>query len=221
MTDTIAQTDAPVAAPVADNIFLCPLPGMDSTLQIDRSQVPAEVRLALLDSAIKENVRNRVNAANVRHTKANTPWQAFDNAMAADPAQTVVAKPEGERPTIDLVAIAQKAREDLYAGKLRSTKEKGEGRKAVDPLVKTVTDVVVRDVYAKEKASGLTFVQARAKVGKDGVAYLQTRIEELVAGGADRAALDKMMEERYMKPARIILGLADNKAIKEGPSILG
>lgn len=218
MTDA-TNTETP-AATENTNVFLCPLPNSESSLSIDRTQIPAEVRLSLLDSAIKENVRNRVNAANVRFNKLNAPWVSYDNAIAADPAQTAVAKPEGERPTIDLVSIAQKARDDLYSGNIRATKEKGAGRKTVDPLVKTVTDVVVREVFAKEKANGMTFVQAKAKVG-DGVAYLKARIEELVASGADRGALEKMLEDRYMKPARIILGLADNKAIKDGPSILG
>jgi hypothetical protein len=215
-------TETPVTP--ADNVFLCPLPNSESTLQIDRSLIPQNVRLSLLDTAIKENVRNRMNAATVRFNKANEAFAAYDKAMAADPAQTAVALPAGERPTIDIAAIAGKAREDLYAGNLRSTREAGKGRTTVDPLVKMVTDAVVREVFDKGKAEGKadwTFIKAKTQVGKDGVAYLDARIAELVATGADAGALNKMKEDRYLKPARLMLGIADNKAIKDGPSILG
>lgn len=210
------------AAVVNENVLMCKILDTGNELAIDLAQVAPVIRLAFLKQAIRDNVRNRLNAVQIRFNKANEAWSAYDKAQEADATQTAVTKPEGERPTLDLIEPAKRAREDLYAGTLRGLGEKKE-RVTVDPLVKLVTEAVVRDVFAKGKEAGTadwTFFKARGEVGKDGVAYLDARIAEHVANGGDAAALNKMKEDKYMKPARIMLGIDQSKAVKEGPSIL-
>ena len=138
--------------------------------------------------------------------------------------QTAVPKPEGDRPApADLIGSLNRALDALRAGEIR--RQTGEGpkkREKVDPLTKLVTDTVVRAVFDAGKALNpkYTIIEAKAAVGTDGIAYLNAQIEAKVAEGADRAALEKSRDARYINPAKLMLGITDTKATKELPSLL-
>lgn len=220
MTDVVAP-----AAPVADpNTFAFLVTGTETQISINVAEIPAEIRLELLKDAIKRNVLNRVNAANQRFVKENAPFAAYDEAMKADATQTVVPLPTGDRPTLDLLTPASAARKDLYEGKLRRQGTGDAKRKKADPMTTTVTGVVVREVFQKKSEADSTYKYTDAvkevSAAGGGIAYLDARIAALVAGGADAGALAKMKEDKYMKPARIILGLEVPKSVKEGLDIL-
>lgn len=225
-TPAAATAPAPAAAtapaPAAtenSNTFLFAIPNTDKQMQIDRTAIPAELRLELLDKAIEGYVRNSVNVANVRYNKDNEAWAAYNAATAADPLQTAVAKPEGDAPTEEgrvalLIQTAADARTRLYENKVVRRDGSGGGSKTkVDPLTKLVTDAVVRELYEKEPKGGRTFVQINAEVSKvGGVAYLEARIAEKVAAGADEKELRKYLDSRYITPAKLMLGQSTTKA---------
>lgn len=223
--------------------------GDNQTVSINMAEIPADARLELLRSAIRTSVTNRVNVAMVRNRAARAPWvnwAAYDAAIAADPLQTAVAKPEGERPTgeapaaLDPIAKANEAIADLLKGELRSQAKKGEGRsrKTADPLVQAVTNVVVRAVFEANKAQGRTvdngkggtrpygFPDATKEVGGDGIKYLNAQIDAKVAAApeGERDALRKSLEAardaRYITPAKVMLGQDLTKKQAELPSIL-
>jgi hypothetical protein len=221
MTDPLASAPAPVteeqAPAVNENVFTFRIPNTETDIATDLTLIPAEHRMHLLKGAVRAYITNRVNQVNVKHTAKVRAFDAYDEAMKADPLQTAVAKPEGERPTVDLLAPAAAARADLYAGNLRTPGEGGKARETKDPLVKAVTDVVVRELFNKQRAvvKDYKWTDAVKAVGGDGQKYLEARIAEKVAEGADAAVLAKFMDERYIKPARIMLGLDTNKATRD------
>ena len=63
----------------------------------------------------------------------------------------------------------------------------------------------------------MCFLQAKKEVGGDGIAYLKARVDTLAAAGGDRAALEKMLDEKYVKPAKVMLGLIEGKMISALP----
>jgi hypothetical protein len=221
-------TEAPTAeAPVAPDTNLAievpdsaTVPGGDDrTVSINLADIPANARLELLKAQVREIVRNRVNVANVRRNKERAPflaWAAYEAAQAADPMQTAVAKPDGEKPTgeapasLDTMEKAGEAIADLLKGEIRSGRAKGEGKSRApkDPLVAAVTPIVVKAVYDANKGTKLddgkggqrtyTYPDAVKAVGGDGVAYLNAQIDAKVATGADRAALEKALNARYL-----------------------
>lgn len=219
MSDANTQPAADAAAENS-NLLIFDIAGTEpvTKIQIDLSAIPAETRLELLKQKVREYVSNSVNQANVRHKKALEPFAAYEAACASDPMQTAVAKPTGERPVADLTGTAAAARERLYKGELRKVGDgTGAKRQTRDPLTKLVTDAVVRELFDKKKAADASYkwTDAVTEVGGDGVKYLTAKIEERVAAGGDRAALEKFMDERYMKPAKLMLGQSDNKTTKD------
>lgn len=221
------------------------------TASIAADQVPPAARLALLKRAIGEVVKNRVNVAENRANKARMPflaWALFDAAQAADPLQTAVKQPEGERPTGDAPALLDRAAKageaiaDLLKGELNTGRGAGTSRDRtpVDPLIKAITGVVTQAVFASHQAAGTTIpVEGKAarkysypdavkEVGRDGLAYLNAQIAAKVAAvpEAQRAALQAQLEKardaRYVGPASILIGRDQpgGKANQGLPSIL-
>lgn len=222
MTDTAT---APVTADAGTTISF-ELPNLPGSHTFDCATIPGEARLDLLKGAVRSYIANRVNAAFQRHQKDEDvkSWAAYDEAVKADPLQSAVPMPTTERPAApDLSGALARAIEDLTKGEIRR-QGKGEpkARARKDPLVALVTKAVVKDVYESKKASDpkYSYLAAQKEVGPDGVAYLNSLIEAKVAAGVSRTDLEKMREEKYMKPAKLMLGITENKAIKELPSIL-
>jgi hypothetical protein len=227
-TDTAPAPDAAPATPNTVVEITVPHSGVDGgddrKVLIDAATIPAEARFELLRSAVRGFVTNRVNVANVRRNKELAPWLAYEQAIAADPMQTAVAKPEGERPQpLDTFAKAQEALAALAKGEIRTvTKGTGKSRTPKDPLVAAVTPIVVRAVFDANKARDpkYTYPLAVKEVGGDGIAYLNKQIDAKVAAGADRAALEKARDEKYLNPARIMIGQGGGKKVTDLPSIL-
>lgn len=243
---TAPQGEGTTAAPDTNVLINVPHSALgegqpDRSITLDAAGIPAEARLALLKSQISTVVLNRVNVANVRRNKERAPflaWAAYKAAVAADPMQTAVAKPEGDEPTgecpapLDTYAKAEEAIADLLKGELRTAKPKGEGRKreAKDPLIVAITGVVVRALYDAKKDTKISdgkggerkysYPDATKEVGGDGLAYINTQIDAKVAAGADRTQLEKARDERYVNPAKIMLGQGLSKKQQELPSIL-
>jgi hypothetical protein len=214
----LSGTTAPAPVAADPNTLTFVIPNTETSIAVMLAEIPSETRLELLKKAVKDHIVNRVNQTNVRHTKALAPFTAYDEAMKVDPLQTAVPKPEGDRPTVDLLAPAAAARADLYAGKLRTQNADGpKARETKDPLTKAITDVVVRELFDKSKLTtkGYKWTDAVKAVGSDGLAYLNARIAEKVAQGADAAVLNKFLQDRYVTPAQIMLGITTNKATKD------
>lgn len=206
----IAEADA--AAPPTTHIFAIPNTD-DTNMQIELTSIPDNVRLDMLKKAIETYVKNSVNQANIRHNKAMQPWTAYEKATAADAAQTVVAKPEGEQPTVDLIEVAKAARQRLYDGEVRKAGSR-KSRKTVSPLVRLVTDAVVRELFEKKKETvdGYKWTDAVKEVSGDGIKYLAQLVDSKVAEGADRGELEKLVQARYVRPAELMLGQHTTKA---------
>lgn len=221
-------TDAPAPAPAADNanVFSFRIPNTETDIGVDISAIPPEVRMDFLKKGLRDYITNAVNQHNVRTNKANAAFDAYDEAMKADALQTAVAKPAGERAVADLLKTAADARERLYKGEVRKQGEGGETkrRETVDPLTKLVTEAVVRELHAKDKEAGgkRKYTEIVAEVAKagGGVKYLEAKIAEKVASGTDEGVLRKFMDERYIKPAQMMLGTKTNKATATENSIL-
>jgi len=230
MSPTAAGLPAPTGdapAPAADNpnAFAFRIPNTETDIGIDIAQIPAEVRLDFLKKGLRDYITNAVNQANIRTTKANAPHDAYDEAMKADAMQTAVAKPTGERGKADLIGTAAAARERLYKGEVRRQGEGGATpRQTVDPLTKLVTEAVVRELHEKDKAAGgkRKYTEFTAEVAKagGGVKYLEQKITEKVAAGTDEAVLRKFMDDRYIKPAQMMLGQKTGKSTAPENSIL-
>lgn len=216
-TDPLAPA-ATLAAPVEDpNTFTFVIPGTETSIAIVLGDIPAEVRMDLLKSKVKEYINNNVNQAAVKYKKAMEPWDAYAKAQSVDPLQTAVPKPTGDQPSApDLIKPAADARARLYSGEIRKQGEPGAAKPTRDPLTKAITDAVVRELFEKRKEAGSKpkWIEVTKEVG-DGIAYLNTMIAAKVAAGADAAVMAKLLEEKYMKPAKMLLGLTDNKLTKE------
>jgi hypothetical protein len=211
---------APAPSPIAEFDF----PGLGK-VQFDCATIPAEARLDFLKGAVRSYIANRLNAATTRHQKDDlvAAWVAYDAATAADALQTIVPRPEKEKPgEPDLRETYDRAVADLQAGAIRRQGGEPKARKTKDPLISLVTDAVVRAIFDTRRAADpkYSFFEARKEVGVDGVEYLAKMIEEKVAAGGDRAALEKSLEDRYIGPAKRILGRVTDKKNAELPSIL-
>lgn len=229
-TDPLAMAPAtpPAPAPAApDYNASIELPKRDTDtapiiVSVDCSAIPAEARLAMLKSQAGAIIRNRVNVAEQRNTKARAPfvaWALFNAAQTADPLQTAVQKPEGDPPTgeapalLDRTAKANEAIAALLKGEINVGREKSDtparSRAPVDPLVKAITGVVTNAVFAAHQAAGTTvpvegkaarkytYPDAAKEVGRDGLAYLNAQIAAKVeaAPEAERAALQAQLEK--------------------------
>lgn len=222
MTDlaiNLAAEPTALVAPVEDpNIYTFAIPGTETSIAIDLTKIPAEVRLDMLKARLKDYIVNNVNQASVKYKKAMEPFDAYAKAQAVDPLQTAVPKPAGEAPALpDLIAPAAAARDRLYSGEIRKQGEPGAAKPVRDPLTKAVTDAVVRELFEKRKTAGgkPKWIEVAKEVGQDGIAYLNAQIAEKVAAGADAAVMAKLLDERYMKPAKMLLGMTENKLTKE------
>lgn len=220
MSDTETET---TTAP--DTVAKFTLPTLEGERSFDCAQIPANVRLDFLKKATRDYINNRVNAVVQRHQKleAVIAWDRYDAAVKADALQTAVPKPEGERPAApDLEDAFKRACEALVTGDVRKQGAEPKARQRKDPLIALVTDTVIREVYESKRAADpkYSFLAAKKEVGTDGIEYLNKMIEAKVAEGVDRAALENMRDTRYINPAKLMLGINDNKAIKALPSIL-
>lgn len=219
--DGSTTTTAEIPASVAEFEF----PNLNGKVQFDCATIPADTRLDFLKGAVRQYIANRLNAANSRHIKdeAVIAWNAYDEATKADALQSIVPKPTVERPAEpNYREVYDRAVADLAAGAIRKQGDGPKPRKIKDPLVALVTDVVVRAVYDSRRAADpkYGFFDARKEVGTDGIAYLNAAIDAKVAAGADRAALEKSRDEKYITPAKRMLGLVSDKKTTELPSIL-
>jgi len=219
-TGAAAAQPAP-ASPIAEFEF----PNLDGKQSFDCSTIPADTRLDFLKNGVRAYIANRLNSAHTRHQKDEkvAAWFAYDEATKADPLQTAVAKPEGERPgEPDYKAVYDRAVTDLQAGNVRKVGSEPKAKKTKDPLIVAITGVVERELFDSRRATDpkYSFLTARKEVGGDGLAYLNAMIEEKVAGGADRAALEKTRDERYVTPAKTMLGQTVAKKNEGLPSIL-
>jgi hypothetical protein len=194
---------------------------------LDLATIPGAIRLDFLKTAVRQYVANRLNGLHTRHEKDEKvqAWRAYENATKADPLQSTVAKPTFDKPAEpDYQSALDNAFKDLAAGNVRKqgASDGPKPRKAADPLISTVTSVVVRAVFDSRKAADpkYTWVQAKAEVGSDGIAYLNSMIDAKVAAGGDRAALENARDEKYVKPARAMLGLDTSKKAAGLPSLL-
>lgn len=225
-TPDATPTPTPAPAPTDNpNVFQFRIPNTETDIGVDIAQIPADLRLDFLKKGLRDYITNAVNQTNMRAKKANEPFDAYDEAVKADPLQTAVKKPDGERAVPDLIKAASEARQRLYSNEVRKQGEgTGERRQPVDPLTKLVTEAVVRELHEKDKAAGgkRKYTEFTAEVAKagGGIKYLEAKIAEKVAGGADEAVLRKFMDERYMKPAQMMLGQKANKATDPANSIL-
>jgi hypothetical protein len=195
------------------------------TVSVDLATIPSDTRLDFLKNAVRDYIANRLNGLSNRFEKDEKvlAWNAYDKATAADPLQSIVAKPEGERPTPpDYKAAFDRAIADLVNGTIRKRGDEPAQRKVKDPLIATITDAVVRAVYGKERETNpkYSFFEARKAVGTDGLAYLNAIIEEQVAAGGDRAMLEASRDERFVNPAKNLLGMGTNKKLAGKPSLL-
>jgi hypothetical protein len=208
----------------ANTILTAEYPGLEGEKSFDCANIPAPVRLHFLKLGVRNYIANRLNQHNVRHNKNPlvAAWAAYEAATAADPLQSAVPKPEAPAPVLNLTGLYAEAEADLIAGNFRA-KGTGEGRKRElkDPLISTVTNIVVQEVYAMRKKADpkFTFFDARKEVGTDGIEYLKAAIDLKVEQGVDRTQLEKMMETKYITPAKLALGLVENKAIQNLPSL--
>lgn len=208
-----------VTVPVDPNVYVFPIAGAEpaTSISIELGTIPVEARMDLLKQKIREYVTNSVNQASVRHKRAMEPSDAYAKACEVDPLQTAVPKPTAEAPTVDLIAVAAAARDRLYKNEIRKQGDGSKVKVTRDPLVKMVTDAVVRELFDKRKAADASYkwTDAVKAVGSSGIDYLNSMIEERVAAGAERATLEKYRDERYIKPIMLALGLSDNKATKD------
>lgn len=222
----MSEAPAPVTPAVAASVATFTFPNLTGERSYDCANIPADTRLDFLKTGVRNYIANRLNGINTRHEKDEkvVAWTAYDEATKADALQTAVPKPEGDRPAApDYEDAYNRAIADLTAGNVR---KKGTGeaapRKTKDPLIATVTDAVVREVYASRKAADpkYNFLTAKKEVGSDGIAYLNTMIDAKVAQGGVRADLEAMRDERYVNPAKAMLGLTTSKKAGSLPSIL-
>lgn len=218
MNDVTPQTAPEAPAVTNDNVLIFRIPNTETDISVDIASIPAEVRMDQLKGALRNYITNAVNQANVRAKKANEPFDLYDEAQKADPVQTAVARPEGERTVPDLLKTAADARERLYKGEV---KKQGDGttREKADPLTKLVTDAVVRELFAKRKEADnkVKYTDITSEISKagGGVKYLETMITAKVEAGADEKQLRDFMDARYIKPAKMMLGQTDTKATKD------
>jgi hypothetical protein len=232
--DALAPNTAPdplAPAPVAkpETYLEFEIDDYDKPIELDMANIPQPVRMKLLRSATKSYIINRISTAVNKTNKTNQPFASYEAAMKNDPLQQIVPKPEGERATTDYAGIVNGAIKALYSGEL-GRRGTGEGSKKVlrDPLITQITRSVVAEVYEKERAKlpSYKYPTAQKEVGQDGLAYLRSKINAQLAATpeaerpAKAAALEKYLETRYIKPARIMLGLDTPKTLVDADSIL-
>lgn len=225
MTDAAGADAAGAAAAASPGVTEWEFPNLTGKRAYDVALIPSDVRLDFLKGAARAYVANRLNGVHTRHLKDDkvAAWNAYDEATKADPLQTVVAKPDGDRPAApDYEGAYTRAIADLTSGSVRKVSSEPKARKTKDPLTATVTQVVEREVYESKRAADpkYSYLTAKKEVAGDGIKYLNDLIDAKVEGGADRAALEKMRDTKYINPAKAMLGLTTAKGQDALPSIL-
>lgn len=215
------------ATPVADalpdeNVLMFELDDYEKEIVVNLVQMPPPVRLRMLKNATKAYITNRVSTAAAATKKANAPFDQYEAAMKNDPLQTVVAAPDGARKVTDFAATIEAAIKALYSGEIGKRGGEKKAKVLRDPLITQITRSVVAEVYEKGRALDpqYKYPTAQKEVGQDGLAYLRSKIEEKVAAGADRAAMEKYLETRYVAPAKVMLGMTTPKSIADAAGIL-
>lgn len=212
-------------AGVEANAFAFVVPNTEVAIGIALTGIPQDNRMDFLRSAVKAYVANRITTAHAKWLKSCEPWTRYEEAMKADPMQSAIAKPEGDKPAApDYLKLAADARTALYEGNIQKKGEgTGKARVTRDPLVQQVTQAVTRTLFEAKKnvVPGYKWMDAVKEVGNDGVVYLKAQIARKVAEGADQATLEKNMEDRFLKPARVILGIDTPKSLKDADNLLG
>jgi hypothetical protein len=213
-TDVLA---APIPAPIpAPSETLLSFEASGHPIHIEMTNIPQDVRTGLLKSAIQAYVMNRVSTNQSINKKKNELFAQYAAANAADPLQTAVPKPEGEPVPFDVVAFANSAINDLFTGNYKKRAAKGEKKvkERKDPLIAAVTRAVTAEVFRNNTAGidrpaipGYRYPDAIKEVGADGVQYLRNMIALKVKQGANAKELNDYLETKYLKPARIMLGL--------------
>lgn len=197
-------------------------------IEMDLSRVSDDVRDYLFKNAIKAYVQNRTSTAYSAADKANADngWSAYDSAVAKDPLQTAVPQPTEAKVEVDFYGVIRQAIMALYENTIgkrdgTGTKKKPERK---DPLVSAVTRTVIQEVFEKNYAldNNYKFPMASKEVGTDGIAYLRAKMAANVASGAATAEqMEYVLEAKYLKPARIMLGLENLTGKgKDAPGIL-
>lgn len=168
------------------------------SVSVDRARIPANIRLELLDRAIKSLVNGRPHQAAMKFAADSKAYKA---KCDADPTF------EGTAPTApNLGEIATAAINELYEGKLR---QRGTGSKkpaeAKDPVDAVVTQAVIRELFAKRKTEkpGTKYQEVVKEVGTSGIAFLTARATSLANGDEKRLAeLTKQIQNKYVVPAQ-------------------
>lgn len=223
----IGGAPAPVApAPAGENDMLLSfkISGYEPDINVDINDIPVPVRLYLIKTQIKSYVANRVTTAASSVKTANAKFDEYEAAQANNPLQQVVAKPEGERATVDYGAViggALKALKENAIGRRGTGERKAKERK--DPLIAQITRAVVSEIFQKNSATNKDYKYPHAlqEVGADGLAYLRAKAAEKVAAGlATAEQMDYVLETRYIKPARIMLGMDASPKLAAAPGII-
>lgn len=221
---------APVVAPVepvapeADFKFY--VKGFDGPISMNTARIPEEAKQKLLENAVKAYVQNRTSTATTAANKANEPFDQYEAAQANNPLQTLVPPPTGERVVVDYRDIITRAIKALYDNQMGKRGD-GTGKKKTerkDPLIAAVTRAVIQEVFEKNYAldNNYKYPMAGKEVGTDGIAYLRAKMAENVASGlATAEQMEYVLEAKYLKPARIMLGLENLTGKgKDTPAIL-
>jgi len=222
-TPAVLEAAPAVPAATPDTILKFEVENYEPEVVLDLAQIPSEVRMRLLRTAARAYITNRLSTAVAKTKSVNGAFDTYDAAVKNDPLQTAVPKPEGERAATDYAGTIDSAVKALYSGEL-GKRGTGESKPKVlrDPLITQITRSVVAEVYEKGRAADpkYRYPTAQKEVGSDGLAYLKAKIEAKVAAGGDAAALNAYLETRYIKPARIMLGMDTPGKLKDADGIL-
>jgi len=172
--------------------------------------VPEAARMHLLRSAAKSYVTNRVATAQSLAKKANAPFDAYDAAMKHDPLQTHIAKPEGERKQVDVQEIIDSAMKALLDGEITKRGRSGGDPKAPkDPLDAAIHRSLTVELFNTRKAAhpDYKYFTAQKEIGQDVQAALEAIVQRGIAAGMDEKQAREWVDNRYVKPNRLILGL--------------
>jgi hypothetical protein len=164
----------------------------------------------LLRTAAKNYVQNRVSTAASLAKKANQPFDAYDAAQKNDPFQTLLRKPEGARHVVDYEGIIDKAINALYTGEIgRRGRGEGTAKPAKDPYNEALLRALTTELFKArfEADPSYKYFSAKKEIGPDGTAYLEDMVARNVAAGMPEKDARAYIDENYVKPTRILVGL--------------
>jgi hypothetical protein len=183
---------------------------LDDPVELDIDRIPIAARWHLLRSAAKSYVTNRVATTQSLTKKANLPFDAYDAAMRHDPLQTHVKRPDGERKIVDYKELVDTAIKALYAGEIgKRGRGPGEAKIPKDPLDAAILRHLVSEKYeaARKADPSYRYFSAQKDIGYDAKAALEAIVERGITFGMDEKTAREWVENRYVKPARMMLGL--------------